>query len=204
MGRKSAETSLFILEKVAPIFNKHGYMGTSMKTITDAVGLTKGAIYGNFENKEELAIKAFNFNVRKVMEQVVIHMNTQDSPTQKLFAITEYYRNYLDFANANGGCPILNIGVDANNQNERLLARVRSVIQKLEKSMADIIQAGIDCGEMHKNVVPEQYGKRLFAMIKGGIFMTLTLDDKSYITDMMNHADTMIRTELVISKTKHE
>jgi AcrR family transcriptional regulator len=198
MAKKSAETSLYILKKVAPIFNKHGYMGASMKVITDAVGLTKGAIYGNFKDKEELAIEAFNYNVRTIMSQVAARIKAEKSPLNQLFAITDFYRNYLDFTDSNGGCPILNIGVDANNRNERLLARVNRVIRKLEKSMADIISYGIHRGEMNTGVDAEKYSKRLFAMIQGSIFMTLTLDDKSYVIDMMDHIDAMIVLELKI------
>lgn len=201
MAKKSAETSLYILKKVAPIFNKHGYMGTSMKAITDAVGLTKGAIYGNFKDKEELAVEAFNYNVRMIMGQVSARIKAEESPLKQLFAITDFYRNYLDFTDSNGGCPILNIGVDANNQNERLLARVNRVILKLEKSMADIILSGIQRGEMRVGIDAEKYSKRLFAMIQGSIFMTLTLDDKSYVMDMMDHIDAMIIWELKIEKT---
>ncbi len=51
MTTKSDRTKQFILEKVAPVFNKNGYFGTSMSDITEATGLTKGAIYGNFKNK---------------------------------------------------------------------------------------------------------------------------------------------------------
>jgi AcrR family transcriptional regulator len=204
MASKSEKTTLYILEKVAPIFNKKGYAGTSMKDMTDAVGLSKGAIYGNFENKEELAIKAFNYNVRKVFDDVAACVNAQESPLEKLFAMTDFYRSYEDYTKHSGGCPILNIGVDANNQKdgslspvyERLMERVREVIGKLEKSMADIIQMGMDKGEMKPDLNPELYGKRLYAMIQGAIFMTFTLDDKTYIVDMMNHIDNMIHNEL--------
>lgn len=199
MAKKSAETSLYILQKVAPVFIKHGFMGTSMKAITDAVGLTKGAIYGNFKDKEELAIQAFNYSVRKIMGRVAARINASKLPVEKLYAITDFYRTYLDYEDTGGGCPILNIGVDANNQNERLLERVRDVIQKLEKSMANIILAGIDRGEM-KPVDAEEYSKRLFTMIQGGVFMTLTVGDKQYVVNMMNYVDKMIATELVLDK----
>lgn len=199
MTKKSAETKLYILQKVAPVFNKHGFMGTSMKVITDAVGLTKGAIYGNFKDKEELAVEAFNYNVRMIMSQVGRQVRAEKSPLNQLFAMTNFYRNYLDFTDINGGCPILNIGVDSNNQNERLLKRVNEVIRKLEKSMADIILRGMQCGEMNTGVDAEQYSKRLFAMIQGAIFMTLTLRDKSYVVDMMDHIDAMIHLELKIN-----
>jgi AcrR family transcriptional regulator len=196
MTRKSEETRLYILQKVAPVFNRHGFMGTSMKVITDAVGLTKGAIYGNFKDKEELAVEAFNYNVRMIMRQVSTRIRAEKSPLKQLFALTDFYRNYLEFTDPNGGCPILNIGVDANNQNERLLKRVNDVIRKLEKSMADIISYGIHCGEMKAGIDAEKYSKRLFAMIQGSIFMTLTLDDQSYVIDMMDHIDAMIVLEL--------
>lgn len=199
MTRKSAETRLYILQKVAPVFNKHGFMGTSMKAITDAVGLTKGAIYGNFKDKEELAIEAFNYNIRMIMSQVAARIQAEKSPLNQLFAITNFYRNYLGFMDSNGGCPILNIGVDSNNRNERLLARVNYVIRKLEQSMADIILRGIQVGEMKVDVDAEKYSKRLFTMIQGAIFMTLTLDDISYVIDMMDHIDAMIHLELKIN-----
>ena len=51
---KAEKTKEFIIEKSAPIFNKKGYAGTSLADIMEATNLTKGSIYGNFENKDEL------------------------------------------------------------------------------------------------------------------------------------------------------
>ena len=64
IATKAEKTSQYIVETTAPLFNKNGYTGTSLSDITDTTGLTKGAIYGNFKNKEELALEAFNFNVK--------------------------------------------------------------------------------------------------------------------------------------------
>ncbi len=49
---KSEKTKAFIIEKAAPVFNTKGYAGTSLSDLTAATGLTKGAIYGHFENKD--------------------------------------------------------------------------------------------------------------------------------------------------------
>ena len=48
---KADRTKAFITEKTAAIFNKKGYAGTSLTDMTGATGLTKGSIYGNFEDK---------------------------------------------------------------------------------------------------------------------------------------------------------
>jgi AcrR family transcriptional regulator len=196
MISKAELTKLHILETVAPIFNKNGYAATSMQDITKATGMTKGAIYGNFKNKEELAISAFKFMVKKLLRRIGDHMDLSNSPIQKLFLITDFYRNYYTMSQEFGGCPVLNVGVDANNQNTLLLENVRSVIEKIQKQLAEVIENGIVAKEIKNNINALQYAKRIDTMIQGAIFMTYTLDDEFYIKDTMNQIDQMIHQEL--------
>jgi AcrR family transcriptional regulator len=88
MGTKAENTKEFILEKVSPIFNQKGYVGTSLADITNATQLTKGAIYGNFENKEDLALQAFKHNIRKIIHPLNHNIANKTKCTDKLFAIT--------------------------------------------------------------------------------------------------------------------
>lgn len=113
---KADITTKYIIEKAAPIFNKKGYAATSMADITKATGLTKGAIYGNFENKDAIAIAAFNKSVNDLLKQIAQHQEQSNSPLQKLYLITDFYRNYYDYSKNLGGCPILNVGVNAHQQ----------------------------------------------------------------------------------------
>jgi AcrR family transcriptional regulator len=196
MHTKAELTKLYILETVSPIFNKNGYAATSMSDITSATGLTKGAIYGNFKNKEALAISAFKFTVKKLMKRISSHLELSNSPIQKLFLITDFYRNYYDYSKQLGGCPVLNIGVDANNQNTLLLKNVKVVIEKIQDQVATIIENGIEAREISSEINAMQYAKRLDTMIQGAIFMTYTMDDEFYLKDTMNQIDQMIHNEL--------
>jgi len=196
MSTKSAITSQFILETVAPIFNKNGYAATSLSDITKATGLTKGAIYGNFKNKEELSIAAFKFTVKTLLRRISTHLELSNSPIQKLFLITDFYRNYYDYSKQLGGCPVINVGVDANNQNTLLLHKVKEVIQKIQNQLATIIENGIAAGEITPEINAMLYAKRLDTMIQGAIFMTYTMDDAFYLKDTMNQIDQMIHNEL--------
>jgi TetR/AcrR family transcriptional repressor of nem operon len=63
---KAERTKQFIVEKTAPIFNTKGYAGTSLNDMINATGLTKGSIYGNFVNKDDVALAAFDYNLKKV------------------------------------------------------------------------------------------------------------------------------------------
>ena len=195
MSSKAQQTSDFIVQKVAPIFNMNGYNGTSMSDITSATGLTKGAIYGNFRNKEELAFMAFKYNVDIVVNKIKEDLSKFDSPLDQLYGLLNFYREYDTHTLEIGGCPILNIGVDANNQNPELLTRVQEVVFKLQSYITKMISLGIEQNEM-KSVEPEVYAKRIFCLIEGAVFMACTMKDESYINEMMDHAEHIISTEL--------
>ncbi len=64
---KAERTKQFIVEKTALVFNIKGYAGTSINDLMTATGLSKGSIYGNFENKDEVAVAAFDYNFGKVI-----------------------------------------------------------------------------------------------------------------------------------------
>ncbi len=198
MYTKAELTKLFILETVAPIFNKNGYAATSMSDITEATGLTKGAIYGNFKNKEDLAISAFKYIVKGLLKKIAIHLESSDSPIQKLFLISDFYRNYYAYSRPLGGCPIINIGVDANNQNSVLLDNVRVIIEKIQDQLATIIEQGIEAGEISPKVNALQYAKRIDTMIQGAVFMTYTMNDEFYMDDTTNQIDQIIHNELKV------
>jgi AcrR family transcriptional regulator len=196
MLTKSEHTTQYILETIALIFNKNGYAATSLSDLTSATGLTKGAIYGNFKNKEELAIAAFKHNVKKLMSFISEYIGKSDSPIQKLYLISDFYRDYYKLSKTYGGCPVLNVGVDANNQNSDLLEKVRVVIERIQDKVATIIEDGIEAGEISIEINAMQYAKRLDSMIQGAIFMTYTMDDDFYMKDSMDQINDMITNEL--------
>jgi AcrR family transcriptional regulator len=196
MKGKAEQTTQFIISTVAPIFNKSGYYGTSMSDITKATGLTKGAIYGNFKNKEDLAFAAFKHNVDLVVDRIKSELIQIDSPVDQLRALLNFYRRYRSYTIEIGGCPILNIGVDANHQNSELLAKVQEVIKKLQFYIRKMIELGQASNEIKSEIDAEQYAKRIFALIEGAIFMAVTMNDDSYVNDMMDHADKIVDEEL--------
>lgn len=193
---KAERTTQYIIETVAPIFNRNGYSGTSLSDITAATGLTKGAVYGNFESKEELALQSFNHNIRIVMDKLAAKMAPESTIIGKLKALTQFYRTYPAVTSPLGGCPLLNVGVDANHQNELLINRVRDVNRKLQRNMANLLQEGIDNHEISPSINTMTYAGRIIAMIEGSVYMTFTLNDESYMIDIMNHIDQMVETEL--------
>lgn len=198
MQSKAEKTTQYIIETVAPFFNKHGYTGTSMSDITQATGLTKGAIYGNFENKEDLAIKAFNYTVKSRLGPLLDLMEKENSGLGKLQAITIFYRYYYDQVKEYGGCPILNVGVDSLNHNDTLFKRVSSVINKITAGISTIINQGQNEGDIKKSLNPEVYAERIYSQIQGSIFLAIIAKNNKNMKLMMDHIDHMIDSEMKV------
>jgi AcrR family transcriptional regulator len=167
-----------------------------MADITKATGLTKGAIYGNFTDKNELAVKSFVYNINIVASKIEEAISVHTSSLGKLFAISAFYKDYYTFTFQFGGCPILNVGIDANHQNSELMEKVKKVIRNLQSNMAGIIQQGINDGELNPGIDATLYSKRIFSMIEGGIFVATMLQDKSYMEDLTKTIDHLIISEL--------
>ncbi|WP_299220588.1 TetR/AcrR family transcriptional regulator [uncultured Aquimarina sp.] len=196
MHTKAEQTAEFIITTVAPIFNKNGYAATSLSDITKATGLTKGAIYGNFKNKEELAIAAFTMTVKNMLRRITDHQTLSDSSIEKLFLVTDFYRNYYDYSHELGGCPVLNMGVDAKHQNTALFKYVQYTINKIQNNLVLLIDNGKQAGEIQYKIDSILYAKRLYTMIVGAIFMTHTMEDNSYLLQTMDQIDAIIINEL--------
>src|SRR5471030_203647 len=112
---KAEQTKAFIIEKVAPIFNMKGYAGTSLTDMTEATGLSKGSIYGNFANKDEVALAAFDHNLKTVQGTIKKEMNKLDTIKEKLLVYVHVYNDYVKHSFPVGGCPILNTAIEADD-----------------------------------------------------------------------------------------
>jgi AcrR family transcriptional regulator len=112
---KSERTRLFIVEKTAPLFNTRGFDGTTLSDLTQATGLTKGALYGNFTDKDEIAVEAFRYSVKKVKSMVRDHLDGANTYKKQLLRLLEFYSLYVFEPPVVGGCPLLNSAIEVDD-----------------------------------------------------------------------------------------
>lgn len=172
---RSEKTRQFIIEKTASIFNKKGYVGTYLSDLTTATGLTKGSIYGNFKDKNEVALEAFRYNYKFQTEQLLKKIERQCSAPNKLLAFLDYYKSVYQNIFKNGGCAILNTAVDADNGNELLRQEVIQKINDWSDKIVSILNEGINKKEL-KPINAREYSYQMIAMIEGSILISKTLN----------------------------
>jgi len=169
---KSEKTRIHIIEKIAPIFNMKGFAGTSLNNMTDATGLTKGSIYGNFANKDEVALVAFDYNFKSIEMKISAAMNNQRTAKDKLLAYLIVYQGLMFGQISPGGCPVLNTSIDADDTHPALREKALNALLSWKKQIISIIQDGISNKEIAPKYNPEQIALTVIAMIEGGIMIS--------------------------------
>ncbi|MEX6686435.1 TetR/AcrR family transcriptional regulator [Danxiaibacter flavus] len=189
---KAEKTRQYIIEKTAPIFNVKGYSGTSMSDITDATGLTKGSIYGNFENKDAVALAAFECNLEKINSYVKQEISKRKTYKDKLLVYVTFYENFFKSPFPEGGCPILNTAIESDDTHPQLKEKASDAIVSWKNSLSAIIKKGIEAKEFRTDVVPEQSAIALIALIEGGIMISKLTNKLNFRKMIMESVEKMI------------
>ncbi|WP_212005968.1 TetR/AcrR family transcriptional regulator [Chitinophaga sp. HK235] len=190
---KAEKTKQFIVEKTAPVFNEKGYSGTSLTDMTNATGLTKGSIYGNFANKDEVALAAFDYNTRQVAGMIRQEMDKHSTCRDKMLVYVQIYSNFLKHPFPPGGCPILNTATEADDTHPALKQKAAEAVTFWKSRIVHLIEKGVKEGEFKKSVDAEQTALTLIAMIEGCIMITKLTGKMHYRNAIMQSVETLIQ-----------
>ncbi|REC64250.1 TetR/AcrR family transcriptional regulator [Chryseobacterium pennae] len=196
---KAEKTKQFIIEKTATLFNTKGYGATSLSDITQATGLTKGSIYGNFENKDQVAIEVYKYNAGLLSKVMNYSLGEQyPTSTDKLHAFVSFYRKNWRSVFSNGGCPLMNAATEADDSFPVLKQYVQKSFTLWTEKIASVIAQGQKNGELNVSVNADEYASLFIMLIEGGILLSKTMDEERFLHQALDKVKDMIDHELII------
>ena len=169
---KGERTRQFIIEQTAPLFNCKGFAGTSLTDLTEKTRLTKGALYGNFYNKEEIAREAFQYAIQKVRQCVQSKLEESKTYKGKLLKLLEFYCEYVFSPPIPGGCPLLNAAVEADDIDSGLRPVVVQEMLHTVDFIRDLLKKGIQAGEFKRGTGTKELAYTIFCVIEGGVMFS--------------------------------
>ena len=170
---KGEQTRQMIIEQSMPIFNKKGIAATAMSDIMEATQLSKGSLYVHFDNKDVLAEAVVDYTMELLSQRLMAAINRFSHPKDKLFAYIDAFRN-PHHPLVTGGCPMMNFGVEADDQNEMVREKVAVMVDKSQQLIAGIIAQGIKQGIFRADWNYKEFATLMFAMLEGGILISNT------------------------------
>lgn len=184
---KAARTRQFIAEKTAPILNKKGFGATSLRDFTDATGLTKGALYGNFKDKEDIASAAFAYSVAKVKKLVGKKVERATTYQKQLEALLDFYSEYVFNPPVPGGCPLLNAAVETDDFHTSMRKVVAKELVSTIDFIDSLLQKGIAAGEFISEIKTRELAYTFFCAVEGALMFARVERSKEPMDIIVNH-----------------
>lgn len=189
---KSERTRQFIVEQTAPVFNEKGYAGTSITDLTNATRLTKGSIYGNFNNKDEVALAAFDYNFDRVTQFIKGKILEHENAVDRLLVYPAVYRDLLKIPFLKSGCPILNTATEADDTHPELKTKAAGALAFWKTSLQNQIERGIQRGEIKNGTNPAAVALVLMSLIEGAVMMAKVTGKQADLNMTMNFLEKFI------------
>ncbi len=189
---KSDRTKQYIIEKTAPVFNTKGFAGTSINDLNLATGLSKGSIYGNFENKDEVALAVFDYNFNKVTQLIKDKILMYENAIDRLLVYPEFYKKLFEIDFLTAGCPILNTAIEADDTHPALNEKVAKALNFWRNSIENQILRGIERNEISKDVNVSEVSVVMVAIIEGTIMQAKVNKKINDLTLAMNFLSSYI------------
>ena len=131
-------------------FAKHGYAATSIDRIAKAAGVTKGALYYHFKDKEELLFEAVKKRVGQFERSVAGHVTPIADAAA---ALRQLARICFEHATkSNHRRLIVTLMVEALDTNPRLEAQFRAMMQRFRAFLSGIVRVGQERGQFRADV----------------------------------------------------
>jgi AcrR family transcriptional regulator len=80
--RRRQQTREHLLAAAAEVFAERGFHGASLDEVAAVAGFTKGAVYSNFKNKEDLFLALFKANYEREMQALRTTLEDSEVPPE--------------------------------------------------------------------------------------------------------------------------
>jgi TetR/AcrR family transcriptional regulator, transcriptional repressor for nem operon len=154
---------------------ERGYQSADLDAVLGRAGVTKGALYYHFENKEALG--------HAIIEEVIGEMTRQKwlvplqagNPIDTLIRIVQ--QTGTEPAEMRGGCPFNNLSQEMSSLDEGFRKRLAKVLTGWRTAMADAFRRGQREGSVKKAIDPDDEAIFVIATYEGYISLAKNSQD---------------------------
>jgi TetR/AcrR family transcriptional repressor of nem operon len=189
---RSEATHRHIVESAAELFNKKGVSGTSVSDLEKATGMTRGSIYGNFENKEAVALAVFNYNWDLKQKLLLAAAYRCPLYKDKLLAHVLLHHPSAKTPFTPGGCPLLNTTMEADDTNDILRSKAAGALIAWTKDLTALIEHGIRAKEFKADTDTLGTALHIVSIIEGASLFARSTQDMKYVTRLLDTAAKVI------------
>jgi AcrR family transcriptional regulator len=184
---KGERTRQRIVELAAPVFNRQGFAGASLRDLIGATGLEKGGIYNHFGSKEQLALEAYDYAMSRVSERLARSQDGLLDGVERLEAMVRAFAGNARRPAVEGGCPMMNTAIEADDTNAELRDRARASMALWHRLVGRIVKDGKADGTFAADLDPYALASTITSSLEGALMLSRLYDDPAHMDRVVDH-----------------
>ena len=163
---QSERTRQQIIEAATLLFVRKGFFGTSIADLAKATGLTKGALYHHFENKDALFFAVID-TVRQTWSEKMVREVL--SPKDALTRLTTLIENHTRLLIENDKlCLLLNgLIMEMDGIKPDFLDALQKIYMDLTDFIESVIRKGQAAEQIRNDIDPRMLALNIVSMMRG-------------------------------------
>ncbi len=167
-----------IVEKAEKLLWQQGYEGTSLNDVVQKAGVSKGAFFHYYPNKQAISQEVIDKYAREqIMEPLERHMAATPSVKNALFNWIEESFGTFKSEGFKGGCLLGNMALELSDQNEAARETIKGHFLDLENALVSHLKPLDAQGKLL--IEARQFARLLIASIQGITMMSKVHKDSN-------------------------
>lgn len=174
-----------IIKNSIKVFRRKGYYRTSMSDLAKEAGLTKGAFYHHFSDKEEVMRKSLQATAKWFEKKVFsIAYEKELSNREKLTKMGEV--TFQAFTQGEGGCFFANTILETAQVEDSFNTEIKHYFSQWEKALQHMLKGTYEVTEI------KDIAQRIIADIEGSIILMQLYKDPQILQNALKRSSSLL------------
>ena len=182
---QSEETASRIFHQAMRLFLAKGYHGTSIEDITQAAGITKGALYWHFDNKDYLLRRIVEEFEKRFLDQMIHVVREMEGGALDKFEKYIRFNSAFAYYNQELCVSFTTLAAELVGAHHEVEGPIRRIYKKYQNFLSELIVQGKREKVFRKDIDPKLAGLVIIAFHDGILlqwFMNKDeIDGKAYV-----------------------
>ena len=142
-----------ILDAAFQEIHRHGFQAASLSNIIDRTGLTKGALYHHFPDKDSLGLAVIEEVIRESLEALMFApLRATDNPVGTLREVIRLKAERATSDTVMLGCPLNNLMQEMSPLDADFKRRLTEILKTWQDVVTDALKRGQKQGRVRKDL----------------------------------------------------
>ena len=188
MARNKAFDPNRALDEAIVCFKRHGYHGTSLAVLTDAMGIGRASLYATYGDKRSVYLKALDAYVQRTTSFIVDRLESPEDPAGAIRSLLSDLACLAGSTDGRFGCFMANSAVDMAHDDDEAQALLHAGFARVENAFTLTLARAGELGQLDSRHEPRTLARMFVATIQGIRVLGKTTPNPAALLDVVSAA----------------